>query len=407
MVPISRWLLLAVLLPLLAACSLAQVRQQSEQIEAIGRIEGRIVVESGEKGTPIAVLYMADEPGYRLIGFDAVSAEGRYSFPALPGRYFVAAFVDVNSDLEYQPEEHAAIFGRPDAIDVGPGERVSVPVLPITGPLRERPDGRAAASDDLRLPRMNLGRVVSLDDAMFSDESVSLGLWRPLDYIRQFGGGLFLLQPYDPGRIPVLFVHGISAGARDWRAAIEALDRARFQPWVLQYPSGTSLELVSEHLAWAVHELHRRYAFDRVLVAAHSMGGLVVRDFVRQLGRQYPEMLPRIAWVLTVNSPMGGMPSAASGVEHSPIVVPSWRDVATGSVFLRDLLEWDWPAAVPYYLVFSYRSGQGDDGVVPLESQLPPKLQAEARRLAGFNASHAGVLQEPEFVAWFQGLLGE
>jgi len=406
MVPIGRWPLLAGLLPLLAACSLTQVREQAEQIEAIGRIEGRVVVESGKKGTPIAVLYMADGPGYRLIGFDAVSADGGYSFPALPGRYFIAAFVDANSDLEYQPDEPAAILGTPDAIDVGPGERVSVPVLAITGPLRERPGGRVA-SGDLRLPRMNLGRVVSLDDAMFSDASVSLGLWRPLDYIRQFGGGLLLLQPYDPGRVPVLFVHGISAGARDWLAAIEALDRARFQPWVLQYPSGASLELVSEHLAWALHELHRRYAFDRVLVAAHSMGGLVVRDFVRQLGRQHPEMLPRIAWVLTVNSPMGGMPSAASGVEHSPVVIPSWRDVATGSVFVRDLLAWDWPAAVPYYLVFSYRSGQGDDGVVPLDSQLPAKLQAEATRLAGFNATHAGILREPAFVAWFQKLLEE
>ena len=406
MVPIRRWPLLAGLLPLLAACSVMQVREQAEQIETIGRIEGRVVVESGEKGTPIAVLYMADEPGYRLIGFDAVSAEGRYSFPALPGRYFIAAFVDANSDLEYQPDEPAAILGTPDAIDVGPGERVSVPVLAITGPLQDRPDGRAA-SDDLRLPRLNLGRVVSLDDAMFSDASVSLGLWRPLDYIQQFGGGLFLLEPYDPGRTPVLFVHGIAAGARDWRAAIDALDRTRFQPWVLQYPSGASLELVSEHLAWAVKELYRRYAFERVLVAAHSMGGLVVRDFFRQLGRQYPEIVPHIGWVLTVNSPMGGMPSAASGVEHSPVVVPSWRDVATGSVFVRDLLEWDWPAAVRFYLVFSYRSGHGDDGVVLLESQLPPKLQAEATRVFGFNASHAGVLREPAFVAWFQELLEE
>jgi len=406
MVPTWRWLLVAGLAPLLDACSLMKVRQQAEQIEAIGRIEGRVVVESNVTGTPIAVLYRADEPGYHLIGFDAVSAEGRYSFPALPGRYFIAAFVDANSDLEYQPEEHAAIFGMPDAIDVGTAGHVSVPVLAITGPLRERPDVRAA-SDELRVPRMNLGRVVSLDDAMFSDASVSLGLWRPLDYIQQFGGGLFLLQPYDPGRTPVLFVHGIAAGARDWRAAIDALDRARFQPWVLQYPSGASLELVSEHLAWAVNELYRRYAFDRVLVAAHSMGGLVVRGFVRQLGRQYPEMLPHIGWVLTVNSPMGGMPSAASGVEHSPVVVPSWRDVATGSVFLQDLLEWDWPAAVPYYLVFSYRSGHGDDGVVPLDSQLPLKLQAEATRLFGFDASHAGILRAPDFVAWFVGMLGE
>lgn len=94
-------------------------------------------------------------------------------------------------------------------------------------------------------------------------------------------------------------------------------------------------------------------------------------------------------------------------VEHSPIVVPSWKDVATESEFLRDLAEWDWPGELPYCLVFSYETGSDDDGVVPMASQIPMKRQREATRLVGFNNSHAGTLQDPDFIRLVRDFLQE
>jgi hypothetical protein len=102
---------------------------------------------------------------------------------------------------------------------------------------------------------------------------------------------------------------------------------------------------------------------------------------------------------------MGGLASASMGVKYSPIVLPCWRDVAVGSDFLKDLHAWSWPQEIPYHLVFSYVSGDSGDGVVPLESQIPPHLQDEAVRMYGFNHDHVGTLDDPRFLALFNQIL--
>jgi len=94
----------------------------------------------------------------------------------------------------------------------------------------------------------------------------------------------------------------------------------------------------------------------------------------------------KIQLFITVNSPMRGMPSAKSGLAYSPIVVPAWRDVASESEFIKNLSAWYWPKEIPYHLVFSYEAGEGSDGVVPLESQIPLRLQSESTRIYGFNS---------------------
>jgi hypothetical protein len=108
---------------------------------------------------------------------------------------------------------------------------------------------------------------------------------------------------------------------------------------------------------------------------------------------------------MTINSPMGGMPSAANGVKNSPIVVPSWRDVSDKSEFLADLRSWVWLRDIPYYLVFSYEPGEDNDGIVGLNSQIPLKLQSEATRMFGFNNTHVGTVNEDAFIRLFNEIL--
>ncbi|WP_156346379.1 hypothetical protein [Verrucomicrobium spinosum] len=40
------------------------------------------------------------------------------------------------------------------------------------------------------------------------------GLWRPLGFLSGNTLGLYFTEPYDPGRIPVVFVYGIGGGPR-------------------------------------------------------------------------------------------------------------------------------------------------------------------------------------------------
>lgn len=49
--------------------------------------------------------------------------------------------------------------------------------------------------------------------------------------------------------------------------------------------------------------------------------------------------------------------------------------------------------------------GKGGDGVVDLESQIPRKLQSEAKRIYGYNAGHADILKKKVFIQDFNRVL--
>ena len=54
---------------------------------------------------------------------------------------------------------------------------------------------------------------------------------------------LIQVQPYDPNKIPVLFVHGLQATPVTWTPMVNALWadpvlRRNYQVWVFNYPSG-------------------------------------------------------------------------------------------------------------------------------------------------------------------------
>jgi uncharacterized alpha/beta hydrolase family protein len=258
---------------------------------------------------------------------------------------------------------------------------------------------------DLGKSQLSVGKIVSLDAPMFLPDNTSMGLWRPLDYLNEFGGGLMLLQPYQQRHIPVVFIHGMSGSALEFATAIQSLDANKFQPWVLQYPSGLPLDIVSDYLQVALDTLQTKYNFHEVVLVAHSAGGVMMRSFVMK--HQQSRSRYSIAMALSINSPMNGMPSAATGVKMSPIVIPIWRDLATGSDYLKRVNEWRWPKDIPYHLFFSYLPDESSDGVVPIASQLSTSLQEEAVRIYGFQAQHAGLLTEPLFIERLNALLAQ
>ena len=52
-----------------------------------------------------------------------------------------------------------------------------------------------------------------------------------------------------------------------------------------------------------------------------------------------------------------------------------------------------------------YLDGKGDDGVVPLQSQSPLKLQAESARIYVFNNEHSEILRDTDFFPVFNKIL--
>lgn len=243
-------------------------------------------------------------------------------------------------------------------------------------------------------------QVTSLDD--FAAGYGSMGLWQPLSFVRERRGGVYLLEPYDPARIPVLLVHGAGGTPHDWRYFIEHLDSTKYQAWVYYYPTGLPIEVSAKWLGNAVERLHRKYGFDRLVVGAHSMGGLVARRFIARAEQHYETLLATFA------TPWGGVPFARLGRALGVYAVPSWRDLVPDSVLLRTLHAQTLPASVKHHLFYGYR-GAGDewdsDGVVTVRSQREPAIAASATSAHGFRTEHSAILDNPAVFQRFADVL--
>ena len=95
--------------------------------------------------------------------------------------------------------------------------------------------------------------------------------------------GLLLPQPYEPNRIPVIFVHGLLSSKFIWRKTTLALlrdpeIRRRYQFWVYSYPTGNPISFSALNLREDLAFAQRRFGLkDGVVLIGHSMGGLLSR----------------------------------------------------------------------------------------------------------------------------------
>jgi pimeloyl-ACP methyl ester carboxylesterase len=254
-----------------------------------------------------------------------------------------------------------------------------------------------------------IGEVTDLDDERLSADGGSLGLWQPFEFLVNVGIGVFFLEPYDPQRIPVLFLSGAGGHPGEWRTMIDALDRSRYQPWVFVYPSGQRLASSAEVLARSVAALQRQYGVARVYVIAHSMGGLVARDFIQRGASTLDS--PALPVFISVATPWRGHRAARTGVERSPAVVPSWIDMQTDSDFQQTIFARPLPPATRYYLFFAQTDpaqpvDRATDGTVSASSQLHPDAVRDAREVIGFTANHTSVLRSSPVVAACLRILG-
>ncbi len=241
----------------------------------------------------------------------------------------------------------------------------------------------------------------SLEDDFFDSRYGQVGLYRPTELITHNQGFFFGLEKYDAQKTQVIFIHGSGGTPRDWKYIVEGMDRPRFQPWFFYYPSGLPLEKLGSLLARILIDIDKGLGIDsRLVIVAHSMGGLVGQAAVNRLCREGTP--PYLKMYISFSTPYGGVEGAKAGVEYAPEVVPSWKDVAAGSDFLDRLYRQKCSPELPSYLFFGYRddslvkSRSAGDGVISLKSQLDFRKQLTAQKVYGFDATHAGILNDEE-----------
>ena len=116
------------------------------------------------------------------------------------------------------------------------------------------------------------------------------GMIRPLSASRK--PQIYLLDPYDPNKIPLLMVHGLQSTPVGFAALVNALRddpevRAKYQIWQFYYASGTPVLLNALELRDSLKETLRRLdpkdrdaATKRIVVLGHSMGGVISHTLV-------------------------------------------------------------------------------------------------------------------------------
>ncbi len=128
----------------------------------------------------------------------------------------------------------------------------------------------------------------SLDNPMFQQANApSRGLFRPDESTQS--QGLYLLEPYDPNKIPVVMVHGFWSSLVTWMEMFNDLRgtpeiRDHFQFWFYLYPSGQPFWYTAGNLRQQL-DLARKTldpngchpTLDQMVLVGHSAGGLVAK----------------------------------------------------------------------------------------------------------------------------------
>ena len=384
----------------LSGCTILKLQRNISEIDRSIVLAGRVLAPPDVQGKDIVLVYQQTSQDNKIVDFQLLESDGHYLFLVAEGQhYYLAAFLDANNNMSYEPGEPVGYYGQPTAISESMEESGNGVVFHLSAatPFPEQfPLDLNAASilGNKNIPLI-FGDIIALDDPRLSRDKANKGLWAPLDFAKQNGVGIFFLEEYDPAKIPILFVHGFGGTPLDWESILNSIDRSCYQPWLFFYPTGVRLSQSEKLMSVVLDYFHKQYDYSQLYIVAHSMGGLVARSYI--VRASYSEHYP-VNLLITFSTPWNGHNAAAQGVSNSPVVMPVWIDIQPDSRFIRSLYDTNISAHLEHYLFFSFNeqksSGLGNDGAVTLISQLDYRAQAEAKKMFGVNASHREILHD-------------
>ncbi len=129
-----------------------------------------------------------------------------------------------------------------------------------------------------------------------------------------------------PCRRPILLVHGYACSRGMWWWLRRRLEAAGYVVATVSLtPPYTSIAKLVPQLARRVDEVCAATGAEKLILVAHSMGGLVCRSYLARFGGD------RVERLLTLATPHAGTELARIGIGQNA------REMEPGSVWLRDL----------------------------------------------------------------------
>jgi hypothetical protein len=401
----------------LSNCAFYTLKNEVAEIEKVSVLSGKVINNLSHRGPVIVILYSENGDKNEIVEYALPEDTGDFSFLVTEGAYYLAAFEDINTNFKYDEKEFWGYFGKPDQIIVPVNESASseskerpnleIQLLKTDGANSSFPmalETKALSGRNFR----KIGQLTDLDDKIFRQENGSTGYWKPLTFLRDFGHGVYFIEPYDEDKIPIIFVHGASGTPVIWKKLVEQIDRQQYQPWFYYYPSGIQLDLIARGLNNVVKRLHDTYRFNELYITAHSMGGLVSRAFLMK--NVFEDGQDYIKLFVSISTPWNGHRAASSGVERAPAVIPSWYDMVPDSDFIQSIYEREFPPDIRFCLFFSFRGGcrmnmGNNDGSVELASVLDSRAQTDADTIIGFDENHVSILSSQEVIGHYNEVL--
>ena len=104
--------------------------------------------------------------------------------------------------------------------------------------------------------------------------------------------GIYFLEPYQPGKIPLVLIHGTQTGMMTWGDLINDLRMnpwfvQKYQVWLFTYPTGEPYLESAHTLRTALQEVRGTFdpqcadtALSEMVLAGHSQGGMLVKPMV-------------------------------------------------------------------------------------------------------------------------------
>jgi len=130
-----------------------------------------------------------------------------------------------------------------------------------------------------------------------------------------FGDGLIMMQPYRPGRVPVVLVHGTASSPARWAELVNEVQNDpllgdRVQVWLFNYNTSNpilySARLLREALVRAVQDFDPSGtdpALRQMVVMGHSQGGLLTRLMVTESGPRFWDAASKVPFAQLRTTP--------------------------------------------------------------------------------------------------------
>ena len=108
--------------------------------------------------------------------------------------------------------------------------------------------------------------------------------------------GLYCMTPFQRNKIPVVFVHGLLSNPRTWAQMINTLMgdpviRKNYQFWFFAYATGNPIIYSAALLRQTLEKVNKKIdpgfrndKFDKMVIVAHSMGGLLSKTLIQNSG---------------------------------------------------------------------------------------------------------------------------